>query len=50
VTVTALLDEPPAVESLAGASVSARIQCGQRSLGYVWLHDLIDAVRSKLLF
>lgn len=32
----------------AGASVVARIECGQRSLGYVWLHDAIDAVRQFL--
>lgn len=33
---------------LAGAGVVARIACGQRSLGYVWLHDAIEAVRGWL--
>lgn len=33
-----------------GATAIPRIRCGQRSLGYVWLHDLIDAVRTRLLF
>ena len=33
-----------------GATALPRIHCGQRSLGYVWLHDLIDAVRTRLLF
>jgi multidrug efflux pump subunit AcrA (membrane-fusion protein) len=28
-----------------GASVRARVHCGQRSLGYVWMHDLINAAR-----
>lgn len=28
-----------------GASVRARVLCGEYSLGYVWLHDLIDAAR-----
>lgn len=46
--VTAQLDEPPSVDALAGASVTGRIHCGRRSLGYVWLHDLIDAARRKL--
>lgn len=32
----------------AGASVVARIQCGRRALGYVWLHDTIDVVRKYL--
>jgi len=34
----------------SGASVVARIDCGRRSLGYVWLHDLIDAVRTWCWF
>lgn len=29
-----------------GATVVARIHCGQRSIGYVWLHDLFEAVQS----
>lgn len=28
-----------------GASVRARLLCGRRSLGYVWLHDLINTAR-----
>ena len=34
----------------SGASVVARIHCGRRPVGYVWLHDLIDAVRTWILF
>jgi len=33
-----------------GATALPRIHCGPRSLGYVWLHDLIDAIRTRLLF
>ena len=33
-----------------GATALPRIHCGKRSLGYVWLHDLIDAIRTRLLF
>jgi hypothetical protein len=29
-----------------GATVLARIDCGQRALGYVWFHDLVDAART----
>lgn len=32
-----------------GATVIARIQCGRASLGYVWLRDLWDTVRSWLV-
>lgn len=34
----------------AGATAIPRIHCGSRSLGYVWLRDLIDVIRTKLLF
>jgi multidrug efflux pump subunit AcrA (membrane-fusion protein) len=33
-----------------GATATAKIHCGQRAIGYVWLHDLIDFVRAKILF
>lgn len=33
-----------------GAGVTAKVYCGEESIGYVWLHDLIDFVRSKILF
>jgi hypothetical protein len=31
-------------------TVTARLYCGQRSLGYVWFCDLIETVQSKVLF
>jgi hypothetical protein len=33
-----------------GAEVTAKVYCGKRSVGYVWLHDLIDFIRAKILF
>jgi hypothetical protein len=33
-----------------GATATAKIHCGRRSIGYVWFHDLIDFVRAKILF
>jgi hypothetical protein len=33
-------------ERKPGMVAVARIHCGRRSLGYVWLHDLIDLVRT----
>jgi hypothetical protein len=34
----------------AGTTAIPRIHCGRHSLGYVWLHDLIDAIWTRLLF
>jgi hypothetical protein len=33
-----------------GAGVIAKVHCGRRSYAFVWLHDLIDFVRAKILF
>jgi multidrug efflux pump subunit AcrA (membrane-fusion protein) len=44
------LDEPLPEGTRAGSRVTARVHCGRRSLGYVWLHDLIDFLRTSLLF
>jgi radical SAM superfamily enzyme YgiQ (UPF0313 family) len=34
----------------AGASVTARISCGKRSLGYVWFHDVLAFIQTQVLF
>ena len=33
-----------------GATVIPRIHCGRMSLGYVWLHDLVDTIRTRIVF
>jgi len=33
-----------------GAEAAAHIHCGRRSLAYVWSRDLVDFVRSRILF
>ena len=33
-----------------GAGVAAKLRCGRRSIGYVWLHDPIEFVKSEILF
>ncbi len=37
-------------EPKIGAGVTAKIHCGRRSFAFVWLHDLVDFVRAKILF
>lgn len=48
VRVVVAVDNPENVSLRPGATVSARVHCGRRAVGYVWFHDLIDAVRSRL--
>ena len=33
-----------------GSEATVKVYCGKRSIGYVYLHDLIDFVRAKILF
>jgi len=33
-----------------GAGVIAKVHCGRRSYAFVWLHDLMDFIRAKILF
>ncbi len=33
-----------------GSDVTAKVNCGTASIGYVWLHDVISFVQSKILF
>jgi len=33
-----------------GAKVSAKIDCGKRSIGYVWLHEVFEFIQSRVLF
>ncbi len=46
VLVTVAFDRDEVEGLRPGATVLARIDCGRRSLGYVWLHDLFEAVQS----
>jgi hypothetical protein len=33
-----------------GASATAKVVCGKRAIGFVWFHDVVDFVRSRILF
>ncbi len=46
----AAIDGPLPAAARAGGRVTARIHCGRRSVGYVWLHDLIDFARTTFWF
>ncbi len=40
----------PEADLRPGATVTAKVYCGRRSLGYVWFHDLLAFVQSRILF
>jgi hypothetical protein len=44
------IDKENLPETPAGTTVAARISCGCRSIGYVWLHRLVDFVHARILF
>jgi multidrug efflux pump subunit AcrA (membrane-fusion protein) len=46
--VTVNRDEIP--ELVPGSEVTAKIHCGRRSLGYVWFHELWEAIQTWVLF
>jgi multidrug efflux pump subunit AcrA (membrane-fusion protein) len=50
VEATVDFDRSAVEQCTAGAGVRASIHCGRRSVGYVWLHDLYDTVRTWLFF
>lgn len=50
VRVVVAFDRNQLMEPRPGATAVPRIRCGPSSLGYVWLHELIDAIRTRLLF
>jgi multidrug efflux pump subunit AcrA (membrane-fusion protein) len=50
VRVRAAIDRDALPDLRPGATVNARIRCGRRPLGYVWLHELFEAVQAKVVF
>jgi hypothetical protein len=50
VPATVKIDRNEIPQLVPGATVVARIHCGRRAVGYVWLHDLLDALRRWVMF
>ncbi len=48
VMIHATLNPDQSFRKTIGADVIARIQCGERSLGYVWFGDIIDGARQGI--
>lgn len=50
VTVRVAINKDDFVDRRPGATVTAKVNCGWAPLGYVWFHDLIAFVQTKVLF
>lgn len=50
VRVVATFDKSDVTQLRPGATVVAKVNCGRRSIGYVWLHDLIDSVQRRFFW
>ena len=50
ITVAFKTEEVPERLVRSGAAVTAKFDCGRRSIGYVWLHDLVDWVYREVVF
>jgi multidrug efflux pump subunit AcrA (membrane-fusion protein) len=48
VSVTVAFDRKNVTALRPGATVLARIHCGRRSLGYVWLHELFEFIQTHI--
>lgn len=50
VLVTVAIDRHEIPDLRPGATVIPKIYCGEKPVGYVWFHGLIDAVKTYILF
>jgi multidrug efflux pump subunit AcrA (membrane-fusion protein) len=50
VLIDVAIDKSELADLRPGATVTAKVHCGRRSIGYVWLHDLFAFVQRKILF
>jgi multidrug efflux pump subunit AcrA (membrane-fusion protein) len=48
--VTADITESDIDQLRPGAKVRAKIHCGRRCIGYVWLHEVFEFIQSRVLF
>ena len=50
VLVTVRINRDQIPQLRPGATVLPKIHCGRKPIGYVWFHDLWDALRTQLFF
>jgi hypothetical protein len=50
VLIKVAIDKSQIKDLQAGATVTAQVRCGRRPLGYVWFHEIVSFIQSKILF
>ena len=50
VLVTVAIDRDKTPQLRPGATAVSRIECGRRSIGFVWFHSLWETIQKKVLF
>jgi hypothetical protein len=50
VLIKVAIDKSDVPDPRPGATVTAQVYCGRRSLGYVLLHDVVAFIQSRILF
>jgi multidrug efflux pump subunit AcrA (membrane-fusion protein) len=50
VKVNVAIDKHDLDELSQGAGVNAKVHCGKRALGFVWFHDVVEFIQSRVLF
>ena len=50
VTIKVAIDKTELPHLRPGATVTGKVYCGRRSIGYVWFHDVFEFIQSRIIF
>jgi hypothetical protein len=50
VLVRVAIDKKQLPDLRSETTVAARINCGRKAIGFVWFHDLLETIQTKVLF
>jgi len=50
VTIKVAIDKTELPHLRPGGTVTGKVYCGRRSIGYVWFHDVFEFIQSRIIF
>jgi multidrug efflux pump subunit AcrA (membrane-fusion protein) len=50
VKIDVAIDESDLIDPRPGATATAQVHCGKRSIAFVWLHDVLEFLQAKVFF